>query len=378
MGVGCCALGYANPVVDNAVKAAIDRGNMCTLNCPEEVDLAARLIGLHPWADNARFARGGGEAMAIAVRIARAYNGDDTILFCGYHGWHDWYLAANLGNEHALDGQLLPGLNPAGVPRALRDTVKPFTYNDVEGFKQLWDSNLHIGAVVMEPVRSVDPSPAFLSTIRKYTLQSDVPLIVDEVTAGWRLCVGGAHLHYHLEPDIAVFAKALGNGHPISAVIGRSEVMQAAQSAFISSTCWTERCGPAAALATINEMQACNLPAHLIWVGTWIQKAWRQIADFYDLAIEITGIPPLAHFAFNGKGLDPLVLKTLFTQSMLEQGFLASTSLYASLAHTRALVSLYLKAVDVAFHQIAEAIKTGHPEMCLLGAPCHATFKRLV
>ncbi len=260
-GVGSCILGYADRDVDAAVKKAIAGGTMSTLNCPEEVELAELLCGLHPWAEMARFARCGGEAMAVAVRIARAASGRDKIAFCGYHGWHDWYLAANLADDRNLDGQLLPGLEPAGVPRALTGTVIPFNYNQPESLDRIIDRHgKSLAAIIMEPVRHHEPDAGFLEHVRRSADKTGAVLVFDEVTSGWRMNVGGIHLLYNVNPDIAVFAKGISNGYAMAAVIGRREVMDAAQKTFISSTYWTERIGPTAALATIKKMQKYNVP----------------------------------------------------------------------------------------------------------------------
>ncbi len=136
-GVGATVLGYADDDVDRAVKAAVDAGSMCTLNAPEEVALAELLVALHPWSRMVRFSRAGGEAMSIAIRIARARTGREIVAFCGYHGWHDWYLSANLADDSALDGHLLAGLAPKGVPRGLRGLMQPFHYNDLDGLKTI-------------------------------------------------------------------------------------------------------------------------------------------------------------------------------------------------------------------------------------------------
>ena len=160
-GIGACILGAADPDVDAAVKDTIARGNMSTLNCPEEVELAELLCELHPWADRVRYARSGGEAMAVAARIARAATGREIVAFCGYHGWHDWYLAANLADEKSLDGHLLPGLEPAGVPRGLQGTALPFQYNRLDDLASLIQkNNVILAADVMEPIRSQEPDPA--------------------------------------------------------------------------------------------------------------------------------------------------------------------------------------------------------------------------
>lgn len=376
MGIGSCILGYADRDVNKAVKAAVDKGSMSTLNCPEEVELAELLCKLHPWADMARFARSGGEAMAMAIRIARAATGKDVVLFCGYHGWHDWYLSANLASDKALDGHLLPGLNPLGVPRRLKGTSYPFKYNDTPGFLKLIDKYKDkIGAVAMEPVRNYPPQKEFIETIRGVTKKLNIVLVVDEITAGFRLNAGGAHLIFGLEPDIAVFAKGISNGFPMAAVIGKKEIMQAAQESFISSTYWTDRIGPAAALAAIKKNLKNKVPEHLKKIGMEIRDGWQDAASRHALGIEVSGILPLSHFSFHHD--KPLVLKTLFTQIMLEKRFLATTAFFASYAHKREHVEKYLKAADEAFGFISTAIRRGRPERYLKGPICHAGFKRL-
>lgn len=376
MGVGSCILGYADDDVNKAVKSAVDRGNMCTLNAPEEVELAELLLELHPWAEMVRYARTGGESMMIAVRIARAKTGKDTVLFCGYHGWHDWYLSSNLADEKSLDGHLLPGLNPLGVPRALKGLTYPFNYNDTEGFLKLVEEHKDdIGVVVMEPIRNSLPDKEFIKTIRQVTSDLGIVLIVDEITAGFRLNNGGAHLLYDLEPDVAVFAKGMSNGFPMAAIIGKSDVMEVVQDTFISSTYWTDRIGPTAALATIRKIKEKNVSGHLSKIGKKMKEAWESMASRHDLNIEVSGMDPLGHFDF--KYEKPLVLKTLFTQLMLEKGFLASTAFYASFAHKEEHIESYLKAADEAFGFISKSIAEGKTEKYLKGPVCHAGFKRL-
>jgi len=376
MGIGSCILGYADEDVNKAVKVAVENGNMCTLNAPEEVNLAELLIKLHPWAEMVRYARTGGEAMAIATRIARAKSGKDVILFCGYHGWHDWYLSANLSVHRALDGHLLPGLNPSGVPRQLKGTAYPFRYNDIDGFLKLVKTHKNnIGVIILESIRDDYPKKEFIKIIKKIARDLKIVLVVDEITAGFRLNYGGAHLLFDLEPDIAVFAKGISNGYAMAAILGKRGVMQVAQDTFISSTYWTEKIGPAAALATLNKLQKCNVSGHLIAIGKKVQDGWRKLADKHGLQLEVSGILPLGHFSF--KYPKALVLKTLFTQYMLERGFLATNAFYCSYAHRKEHVDLYLQAVDKVFYIISKAIAGGQPEKYLKTGVCHAGFKRL-
>jgi len=376
MGIGACILGYADDYVNNAVKEVIDKGNMNTLNAPEEVELAELLCELHLWADMVRYARTGGEAMAIAVRIARAKTGKDKVLFCGYHGWCDWYLAANLADDKALDGHLLPGLEPQGVPEALKGTAYPFVYNDTKGFLELIEKYKNeVGVVVLESVRNKKPEKEFVATIKNVTKDLGIVLVVDEVSAGWRLNIGGAHLLYNIEPDIAVFAKGISNGYPMAAIIGKSEVMEAAQTSFISSTYWTDRIGPVAAIATIRKMIEKNVPNYLVKQGKTVQQAWTNLAEKHGLKIHVEGIYPLGHFNFEYD--NPLVLKTLFTQFMLERGFLATNAYYASFSHKNEQIENYITAVDESFSLINKALEYGNPEKYLKGPVCHAGFKRL-
>lgn len=375
-GIGATVLGYADPDVDDAVRDAISRGQASSLNCAEEVALADRLCELHPWAEMVRFARGGGEAMAVAVRIARAYAGRDIVAFCGYHGWSDWYLAANLGAADALSPHLMAGLEPAGVPKVLSGTAFPFRYNQLDELDAIIaQHNRELAAIVVEPIRSVQPMPGFLDSVRQRADATGAVLIADEVSSGFRLTTGGAHLTLNLSPDIAVFSKAMGNGYPIAAVIGRAAVMRAAERSFISSTMWTERIGPVAALATIAKFERTNASTHLIAIGQRVQEGWRRIAAAQNVIIEVGGIPPLSHFNFTHS--DKQALKALFITRMLDHGFLASLSFYAMHAHTTAHVDAYLTAANSVFGEIAETIRSGNVLTRVHGQPAVAGFGRL-
>jgi len=376
MGIGANTIGYADDDIDRAVKNVVDTGNMTTLNPPEEVELAEKLIQLHPWAEMARFTRSGGEAMMVAVRIARAATGRDIVLFCGYHGWHDWYIAANLSDDSALDGQLLPGLKPAGVPRHLKDTSFPFNFNNKAEFQNLLVKYKDkIAAVVMEPIRNIDPEEGFWDCIKSETDKNGIALIIDEVTAGWRLNLGGAHLLYSIVPDIAVFAKGISNGYPMAAIIGKKKYMDAAQDTFISSTYWTERIGPTAALATIQKMERNKVQEHLVKIGKIVQDGWNDIAKRAGLSIHTGSIYPLSHFDFQNK--EPLVLKTLFTQEMLARGYLATNSFYCSFAHSEDIVQRYLETVEEVFSLIKKSIDENNSGKLLKGSVCQSGFKRL-
>lgn len=377
MGVGANVLGYSYDPVDQAAKEAIDRGGMCTLNAPEEVTLAELLLELHPWAGMVRYAKAGGEAMALAVRIVRAYSKKDIVLVCGYHGWHDWYLAANLVKGDPLAGVHLQGLEPLGVPRELAGSNLIFHYNRLDEFTALMDMHRgQIAAVIMEPIRNDYPRDGFLETIREVTAKENILLIFDEISSGFRLCCGGSHLVLGVEPDVAVFAKAMTNGYPVSAIIGNKEVMEAAEDTFISSTFWTERIALAAAVKSIQEYRDLHVADHLINMGKQVQEGWKKRADAVGLPVEIGGIYPMSHFSFEGP--QSLACKTYFTQEMLRRGYLASTGFYASLAHTQELVDPYLDACQEVFQKIQNILEKGEQISDYINGPvCHSGFQRL-
>ncbi|WP_228411658.1 aminotransferase class III-fold pyridoxal phosphate-dependent enzyme [Chryseobacterium sp.] len=376
MGIGTNTLGYGNDEVDQAVIETVKNGNMSTLNCPEEVYLAEKLIEINPWADMVRLARSGGEANSIAIRIARAASGRDKVAICGYHGWHDWYLSANHnGGGDDLSGHLLAGLSPKGVPKNLKDTVYPFNYNNYEELLTIVENN-DIGVIKMEVVRNFGPEDNFLQKVRDLATAKGIVLIFDECTSGFRETFGGIYKKYGVEPDMAMYGKTIGNGYALTAVVGRREVMEAAQTTFISSTFWTERIGPTAALATLKVMERVKSWEIITENGNKMRKGWQKLADAHHLEISISGIPSLSTYSFNSP--DALAYKTLIAQEMLKKGFLASTNFYASTAHNDENLDWYFNALETVYQQISRCEKGELQIADLLEGPvCHGGFKRL-
>ena len=374
MGIGTNILGYGYSSIDQAVLATVHSGNMSTLNCPEEVYLCEKLIELHPWAEMVRLSRSGGEANAIAIRIARAATGKDNIAICGYHGWHDWYLATNLGDEKNLDGHLLPGLEPKGVPRNLKGTVFPFRYNNYDELEQIVN-NHDIGTIKLEVQRNEEPKDNFLQKVRDLATRKNIVLIFDECTSGFRETYGGLHKKYGIYPDMAMFGKALGNGYAITAVIGKREIMESAQTSFISSTFWTERIGPSAALKTLEVMGDLKSWKVITDIGINVKAGWQGLADKYGVKIQHSGISALASFNFESS--NALAYKTLFTQEMLAKGYLASNSVYACIDHTPQVIDKYFEEVESVFSVIGDCEKGADVFSLLNGPICHGGFKRL-
>lgn len=375
--VGASILGYADPDVDRAVIRAITNGSNATLNCPEEVELAQLLCALHPWAKMVRYARTGGEAMAVAVRIARAYSGREKIAFCGYHGWQDWYLAANLADKKNLDGHLLKGLEPKGLPRGLKGTAIPFHYDKIEELEKILKKHQDIGVIVMEPIRNNWPTNNFLKKVRALANRQRAVLVFDEITIGWRLTVGGAHLKLGVTPDLAVFAKGLSNGFPMAAIIGKAKVMQAAQSSFISSSYWAEKIGPTAALASINKMKRLRVPQHLDKIGRLLIDRLNRLAQKHGLNIMAEGLAPLPHLTFN-YGVDNQAIRTLFTQEMLKRKILASAGIYLTYSFKKSHARQYLKAADEVFEILKIALAKKQIKKMLAGPVAQSGFQRLI
>jgi len=356
MGVGTNVLGYANSQVDNAVKKVLSYGNMSSLNCPEEVKLAEKLIEIHPWFDKVKFARTGGEANAVAIRIARAASNRDNVAVCGYHGWHDWYLSANHNSSRDLDSHLIPGLKIEGVPKLLKNTIFPFQYGDLDSLKKIIKSK-NIGTIKMEVCRNTLPNIIFLKKVSILAKQNNIVLIFDECTTGFRESFGGIHSVTGIKPDMAIFGKALGNGYAITAVLGKKSVMDYAQKTFISSTFWTERIGPTAALKTIDIMEKDKTWILIKKIGKKIQKNWKILSNQIGVKIDVTGIPSLTSFVFkDGK---TRLYKTLITQEMLKHNILATNTVYSSISHTDAIIKKYTNKLEDIF-KIIKKCQDGH------------------
>jgi glutamate-1-semialdehyde 2,1-aminomutase len=376
MAIGTNTLGYSHPEVDAAVAEAVTKGNMSTLNAPEEVFLAERLVAINaPWAEMVRFARSGGEVNAIGVRIARAASGRDGVAICGYHGWHDWYLSANLSDDANLDGHLLPGLSPKGVPRSLAGNTHPFMYNDYDSLEALVATG-KIGVIKMEVVRNVEPANHFLQKVRALADANGIVLIFDECTSGFRETFGGLHQKYGVEPDMAIFGKTLGNGYAVSAVVGRRSVMEAAQSTFISSTFWTERIGSVAALKTLEVMEREKSWERITAMGNDYRARLREVAAANRVEVAMSGLPALTTWSV--KSDNPAIYKTLITQEMLKRGFLAPPAFYASLAHTPVILDQTFDALDDVLGIVARCVSgEASVDEFLQGPICHIGFNRL-
>ena len=376
MGMGSSMLGYCNSEVDHFVKKAIDKGINTTLNATEEVKLAEKLIKLNKFSGGVKFSRTGGEAMSIAVRIARSFTNNKTIAFSGYHGWHDWYLATNLSNKNNLNKHLLPGLTPKGVLKELEGTIFPFTYNNVDDFKNVLNKNKNIGIVIVEGARYEYPNKKFVESINKEIKKRKLILIVDEITSGFRASNSGTYAVSGLKPDIVVYGKGLGNGYAISAIVGKKNIMQAAQDSFISSLNWSERIGFVAAIKTLEIISRDKTWKHIKFIGKLIKQGWLRLSERHNINLKVTDFEPLITMKFNYGHLNKS-LETFFTQEMLKKKYLASTSVYVSTAHSKKIIEVYLKNCDQVFKKMRKLMLSNRIKQNLETRTREDGFKRL-
>ena len=353
--VGTSILGYNNFNVNKSVIKNIKKSNMTTLNCPEEVFLSKKLIQHHPWASMAKFTRGGGEANTLAIRIARSNSIKKNVAFCGYHGWHDWYLSANINSKKNLDEHLMPGLNYDGIPENLKNTSFPFPYNNFDYLVKLVNKK-NIGIIKMEVMRNFEPKNNFLKKVRKLCNKKKIILIFDECTSGYRETMGGVHLKFKVNPDIAIFGKALGSGFAINAIIGKRKIMKKAENTFISSTFWGERAGYTAALASIKEFKRLNVFKKIESNGKTIKNIWNDLSKKYNIPINVMGSNAIPSFSFR---VNHIKRKTFLTQEMLKNNILASNMIYITIFHNKNNIRKYFRVLDKVFYSISKKnIKT--------------------
>ena len=373
MGVTACTLGYSNKTINLAIKKCINKSPLTTLNALEEYELAKIFLNIHKWADMAKFCKSGGEACLTAIRIARTFSSKEKVAFCGYHGWHDWYLSANLQNKKNLSTQLLPGLKTKGVSNTFKGSIYPFYYNNIQSLKKILKKN-KVGVIIMEPMRYDLPENNFLSEVRKLANKYKCILIFDEITSGFHDYYGGLHLKLKVKPDMAIFGKSIGNGYPISVIIGKKNIMNRSQDSFISSTMWTDRTGFVASIATLKYMKKNKVQKKLVNIGKKIKDLWIKAAIKNDLKIKISGQDSMPYFKFDYK--NNLEISTFFTQEMLKKNFLAANLVAVTEAYNSNIIRKYQKECFYVFSKISKILKKKN-KFPLKGPIKHSTFRRL-
>ncbi len=376
-GIGATILGYCDPIVDNAVKAQIDTGTQYSVSHPIEIELAELLIERIPCAEMVRFAKGGGDACSVAIRIARGTTGKDKILFCGYHGWHDWYLAANL-DDNELDEHLFPGIEPIGVPSALRGTAIPFPYDDLNALEaRLLEHADETAAIMMEPLRSDYPSDGYLHSVRELADRYGVLLIFDEVSTGFRPSPAGIQPMLGVLPDLAVFAKSISNGYPMGAVVGSRAVMEPAAQMFISSTYWSDTLGIQAAITTLKELETRNACETIHQTGRILKQEVSALIDSHSLPAICAGVDWHPYIRFEA-GHDTSLINTLFIQEMAKRSVHMGTSFYINAAHGTGEIEQTITAINEVFCLIRHALDAEVLTDLIETIPRTDAFRRLV
>ena len=378
--VGPIILGYADPTVDAAVVEAIDRGSIYSIIHENSVELAELLVDIVPSAEMVRYCKGGGEACTVAVRIARGATGRDKVLFSGYHGWHDWYLAANLGREK-LQGHLFSGIDPVGVPAALEGTSIPFEYGDLDMLEDLLKQNEdEVACIIMEPMRSELPPEGYLEGVRDLANRYGVLLIFDEVSCGWRISLGGVQEFTGVTPDLTALRQGdlqrLPDGGGSSA---SARWMQAAAGMFISSAYWDDNVGISASIATLKELRRLDAPAYFEKIGADLMGRINEAARDAGLDAECAGVAAHPGIRFN---IDDAELakkvSTLFVQENARRGLILATGFFFNMAHDEEAVAATAAGVRETFEVIAGGLRTGDIDSLLQAGLQEDSFRRLV
>ncbi len=361
MGVGPLVLGYGNERVDAAIRAQLDSGITFSLMHPLEVEVAERIRELVPNAEAVRFSKTGCDATSAAVRLARAFTGRDRVLCCGYHGWHDWYVAVT---DRA-----------AGVPAAVAELSATFAYNDLGAALAAIDGDT--ACVILEPVTFEPPQGGFLAELSAACQARGALLIFDEMWTGFRLALGGAQERFGVVPDLACFSKAIANGMPLSALTGRRDVMALLdRDVFFFTTFGGEALSLAAAKATLAELAERDVPAALAAQGARLADGYNAIAADLGIASRAIGYPCRTLVTFDPRGGDPLLQKSIVQQEMIRRGVLWGGFHNLSLAHSAADVEHTLAAYREALAVLARAIAAEDLAAALDGEPVEPVFRR--
>jgi glutamate-1-semialdehyde 2,1-aminomutase/spore coat polysaccharide biosynthesis protein SpsF len=368
MGLGAVTLGHRHPEVNEAIRGQLeDSGISFTLMHPLEVRLAEKLREVVPCCEMVRFGKNGSDATSAAVRAARAYTGRPMIARCGYHGWQDWSIDASYG------------IRSRGVPAEVQELTVSFRYNDPASLEALFAAHPdRIGGVILEPMTTTLPREGFLERVKEIAHRNGAVLIFDEVITGFRLARGGAQEYFGVIPDLATMGKGLGNGMPISLVLGKAEVMRVFEEIFFSFTFGGETLSLAAALKVIEIMEREDFWSHTTALGTRLQDGFRQLAAEFGLSevADCAGLPQWTVVSFKAHGsIEPLLLKSLFQQELLKRGVLFSGSQFISLSHTREDIDRTIEGYREALKVVRFGIDNDCVAHLLQGRPIEPVFR---
>lgn len=358
-------LGYADSDVNVAVSKQLRNGVVFSMPHPLEIEVSERLVRLIPCAEMVRFGKNGSDATTAALRLARAHTSRERVAVAGYHGWHDWYIGTTTRD--------------LGVPEAVKALSETFIYNDADSLQILIEKDPeNFAAVILEPIGNNPPEPGFLERIREICDQYGIVLIFDEIICGFRVALGGASEAYGVLPDLACFGKSMANGFPISAVVGRREIMRGMEEIFFSGTFSGETASLAAAAATIDKLERHNIPTRLTNRGAVLRSALNKTFSKHGFGniMQIGGNDWRPQLEVKGSPIDPLLLNTIFRQELISSGVLFGASINLCLAHDHdEITSEMLTAVDRALSKLRRAVDSPEPSKALRGEPLHPVFQ---
>jgi glutamate-1-semialdehyde 2,1-aminomutase len=328
-------IGHSNKKITSAVRRQLKKGTLFTLPGILETEVAELIISTVPSAEMVRFAKNGTDATSAAIRLARSFTGRDEIAFCGYHGWHDWYIGATSMSK--------------GVPRQVSDLTHKFIYNDIDSLETIFKHRPDkIGAVILEPMSSEYPRNNFLENVKAVTAKYGAILIFDETITGFRLSTGGAQQVFNVIPDLTTLGKGIANGYPLSVVTGRKEIMLEMEKIFFSGTFGGELLSLAAAKTVINLHIKHDVTYRLSQIGTEIASGLEKMILEYklDQVLNLSGHPAWKFLNWNSiNQFDSKTIKSFFMQEMLNKGVLVLSSHNVSLSlkerHIKKLLEIY-------------------------------------
>jgi glutamate-1-semialdehyde aminotransferase len=364
MALGPLLLGHNHPAVNEAVRNQLDNGIAFSLPTEAELHLAQRLIDWFPYAERVRFGKNGSDATSGAVRAARAFTGREMVLCCGYHGWQDWFIGSTTRN--------------IGVPDAVCELTKPFPYNDLSALESLLKQyDEKVAAIIMEPMGIIEPDNGYLEAVRNLATKNGIVLIFDECWTGFRIHLQGAYGKFQVAPDIACFGKALGNGVPISAVVGRADIMETFEEVFFSFTFGGDMLGISAANAVLDVLAKEPVLEDVEKIGTLLLEGTKELIEKHGLGghIHMTGYPARHFLNFRNDGHEGQLMKSVFQQEALKENILAAGWHAPSRAHTQSDVEETLEVYGTVFRKLANGVSNNNLEDILEGKQVQPVFR---
>ncbi len=362
MAIGPLILGYADPGVNRAIEAQLHDGITFSLMHPLEVEVAELIHGIIPNAENVRYSKTGCDVTSAAVRLARAYTGRSTVLCCGYHGWHDWYIATT---DRAM-----------GIPHAVRDLTYTFSYNSIQSVYNAIDADT--AAIILEPMTFDEPNDGFLQELRELCDQRGIVLIFDEMWTGFRISPGGAQMRFGVKADLACFSKAVANGMPLSVLTGRADIMRLLEhDVFFFTTFGGEALSLAAAKATLHRLVDGEVLQRIELIGDELREGIRGILADNDMSyVSCKGLGARTMLAFSDTAGDPLLMRSFIQQELLKNGILWNGFHNLSASHTPSDIQYTLDIYSEVLPMLHEHIRMGTLAMSLRGRPVEPVFRK--